>query len=607
MGTRRPMREATNASRPLASTRNGRLHLLHRLARMNREPDALAPGRPPPGPRLPRERRALLGRVVEEDAVEVGPGDVVGVVVPVRARGGSSGSPDGRSISSMNTAPFFRWKPAASSRWRTPSRSKSGTLAGSSDSPTWKRGKRSRSKQTTLSPARARTRATVEPAGPPPTTATSHRGAIGHFASELAASRRPRRDGRRAGPGGEHCGPAAGRAPGTTRSACAVGHGRGSGSAGPRRVDRSDGDRDEPVARADGADQRFRLQDESLLPQGTVAQEGPGIDPEAALAVARAATAGARRRARSAARIATRRRVGIGSPPPGRTGRPRTSASGASRWAAQKARHSPPDRAGRPRRAWPRRPPPRRSAAPNPVRRAAPLPPRRAMAEDLRPRRPASRRPALPSVEPSSTTITGQCARDGLDDTRPTWPPRRRPAPRPRRSAITRPPPAAHATVDRGPEHQGDVGPTPRAGRGPARRSRRRPRIARRVPCEPKIRADRLRKIRQRGHRRTPPRRAPRRPPRGARRGPRARPTRGVSAVRRARPAGKGAGPTRSSSQASCARAARPGEVAASTRRPRAPRPREPRRTRPGSRRPGAGNPWAGARRFPQAAPASSA
>ena len=77
------------------------------------------------------------------------------------------------STSSMNAAPYFRRKPAPSSRGVTPRRSNSGIEAGSSDSPMWKRGKRSRSKQATARPARARTVAAVEPPGPPPTTATS--------------------------------------------------------------------------------------------------------------------------------------------------------------------------------------------------------------------------------------------------------------------------------------------------------------------------------------------------------------------------------------------------------------------------------------------------
>ena len=41
-------------------------------------------------------------------------------------------------------------------------------LRGSSDSPMWKRGNRVRSSTRTRSPARAMTRAAVDPAGPPP-------------------------------------------------------------------------------------------------------------------------------------------------------------------------------------------------------------------------------------------------------------------------------------------------------------------------------------------------------------------------------------------------------------------------------------------------------
>src|SRR5262249_14292959 len=42
------------------------------------------------------------------------------------------------------------------------------------DSPMWKRGKAARSKTRTRNPSRARTRAAVEPAGPPPITTTSY-------------------------------------------------------------------------------------------------------------------------------------------------------------------------------------------------------------------------------------------------------------------------------------------------------------------------------------------------------------------------------------------------------------------------------------------------
>ena len=45
--------------------------------------------------------------------------------------------------------------------------------AGMSDSPTWKRGNTSRSATATRRPPRARKVATVDPAGPPPTTSTS--------------------------------------------------------------------------------------------------------------------------------------------------------------------------------------------------------------------------------------------------------------------------------------------------------------------------------------------------------------------------------------------------------------------------------------------------
>ena len=46
-------------------------------------------------------------------------------------------------------------------------------LAGSSDSPTWSRGKRSRSRRRTRAPLRASMVAAVLPPGPPPMTTTS--------------------------------------------------------------------------------------------------------------------------------------------------------------------------------------------------------------------------------------------------------------------------------------------------------------------------------------------------------------------------------------------------------------------------------------------------
>ena len=73
----------------------------------------------------------------------------------------------------QKNAPNFSWKPAARIFSATPSRSKIGSEKGSSDSPTWKRGKRSRSRTRTLRPARARDVATVEPPGPPPMTMAS--------------------------------------------------------------------------------------------------------------------------------------------------------------------------------------------------------------------------------------------------------------------------------------------------------------------------------------------------------------------------------------------------------------------------------------------------
>src|ERR1700723_320286 len=62
---------------------------------------------------------------------------------------------------------------------RTPSRSSSGRLCGSNDSPMWKRGCLSFSMSTTRRPRSARRAATLDPAGPPPMTRTSQSGTGG--------------------------------------------------------------------------------------------------------------------------------------------------------------------------------------------------------------------------------------------------------------------------------------------------------------------------------------------------------------------------------------------------------------------------------------------
>ena len=70
-------------------------------------------------------------------------------------------------------APNFLTNPWASTAGRTPSSSRIGMLAGSRDSPTWSRGKRSLSSRTTRQPWRASMVAAALPAGPPPMTTTS--------------------------------------------------------------------------------------------------------------------------------------------------------------------------------------------------------------------------------------------------------------------------------------------------------------------------------------------------------------------------------------------------------------------------------------------------
>src|SRR5215468_2885664 len=70
-------------------------------------------------------------------------------------------------------APHVRKNPASCTAGKTPSSSKTGILAGRSDSPIWSRGKCSRSRSSTCQPWRASMVAVVLPPGPPPITTTS--------------------------------------------------------------------------------------------------------------------------------------------------------------------------------------------------------------------------------------------------------------------------------------------------------------------------------------------------------------------------------------------------------------------------------------------------
>src|SRR5256885_10956892 len=73
----------------------------------------------------------------------------------------------------MNVAPHFCVKPARGTASSAPIARRTSLVDARSDSPTWKRGNRSRSRSTTLRPARARNAAAADPAGPPPITSTS--------------------------------------------------------------------------------------------------------------------------------------------------------------------------------------------------------------------------------------------------------------------------------------------------------------------------------------------------------------------------------------------------------------------------------------------------
>src|SRR5262249_50228343 len=73
----------------------------------------------------------------------------------------------------VHAAPYFFGKRAASIVSMKPSSRKTRVVAGTSDSPTCSRGKRSPSKTPTLRPAFARYPAVAAPAGPPPMIPTS--------------------------------------------------------------------------------------------------------------------------------------------------------------------------------------------------------------------------------------------------------------------------------------------------------------------------------------------------------------------------------------------------------------------------------------------------
>ena len=74
----------------------------------------------------------------------------------------------------MKVAPHLRGKAAACTAASAPIAVTTSLTEASSDSPMWNRGKASRSNRMTRRPARASAAAAVDPAGPPPTTITSH-------------------------------------------------------------------------------------------------------------------------------------------------------------------------------------------------------------------------------------------------------------------------------------------------------------------------------------------------------------------------------------------------------------------------------------------------
>ena len=174
MGCRRPCREARKASRPLASTRKRARTCASR--RRRRASRSRPRRRRRPAPRVAGWSRVTLGwraawssRIWSNSRAL----HLEGVGRPGLAFAEGERWLELRSPGRGSTRRTSRRKPCAFISSSTPSRSSTGMLAGSSDSPTWKRGKASRSATATRSPPRARNVAAVEPPGPPPTTSTS--------------------------------------------------------------------------------------------------------------------------------------------------------------------------------------------------------------------------------------------------------------------------------------------------------------------------------------------------------------------------------------------------------------------------------------------------
>ncbi len=124
--------------------------------------------RRPPAPRSTGWSRRTPGwrdRVVEQDLVELRALHLVGVGRPRLAPRGSRTCPRARVSWSWKVAPYFFRNPwPAIVRARPGARAPAGS-AGSSDSPTWKRGNASRSATATGRPPRARKVAAVDPPG----------------------------------------------------------------------------------------------------------------------------------------------------------------------------------------------------------------------------------------------------------------------------------------------------------------------------------------------------------------------------------------------------------------------------------------------------------
>ena len=115
---------------------------------------------------------ALLAGVLEQDRVELA---ALHVVRPLRPRHALQEVERRADLALLivKRRAVLDLKAAALDGLERGRRRSSSMVAGTSDSPTLKRGKTSRSKTATLRPPRARWLATVEPPGPPPTTTTS--------------------------------------------------------------------------------------------------------------------------------------------------------------------------------------------------------------------------------------------------------------------------------------------------------------------------------------------------------------------------------------------------------------------------------------------------